>query len=391
MNSTPSPWVVITGGGTGGHIIPALTIAKAFQAAEPNVAVTYVGKTDSMDAHLAEQHGIPFEGVHFYGMPRPKNWENLKQWLTWGWALLTETNRWIARFGHHRPYWVFATGGYVSGPVLLAALVWKIPMVLHEPDARPGLVNRLLGRFATLVTVAFSKAIPALHTHRALITGNPLRPLVGTLNTDDARCQCFGGALLPDTLVLLVMGGSQGARTLNRATIEALPRLLSNEGVGGKHWAVILQTGAKDYEASLNFLATLTPPEGLHSWLDHPRFKIDAFIEEMPTVLAATNAAVCRSGSMTLAELAVAGIPALLVPYPYAAADHQAHNALAVAHAGAARVVSDSALTAEELLHHVATCFAIDECRQAMGRAALALGHPKATETLVTQLQALLP
>jgi UDP-N-acetylglucosamine--N-acetylmuramyl-(pentapeptide) pyrophosphoryl-undecaprenol N-acetylglucosamine transferase len=192
-------------------------------------------------------------------------------------------------------------------------------------------------------------------------------------------------------LVLLFMGGSQGARTLNRATIEALPRLLSNEGLGGKHWAVILQTGAKDYEASLEFLASLTPPEGLPSWLDHPRFKINAFIDNMPTVLAATDVAVCRSGSMTLAELAVAGIPALLVPYPYAAGDHQAHNALSVAHAGAARVIADSALTAEELLHHVTTCLAIDEYRQAMGRAALALGRPQATETLVTQLQALLP
>ena len=118
---------------------------------------------------------------------------------------------------------------------------------------------------------------------------------------------------------------------------------------------------------------------------------MQAFIDDMPTVLAASDVAVCRAGSMTLAELAVAGIPSLLVPYPYAAADHQTHNALALTHAGAAQLITDKALTPEALQHQLITCFAIDEHRSAMGRAALALGHPNATSTIVTQLQGLLP
>lgn len=395
MTNTTSPWVVVTGGGTGGHTMPALAVAKAFQATEPTVAVTYIGKSgstqSSMDATLAEQHGIEFEGVHFYGMPRPKNFDSLKQWLLWLWRLFAETWRWIGRFNQRKPCWVFATGGYVSGPVLLAALFWRIPIILHEPDARPGLVNRLLGRFAALVTVAFAEALPALHTHRGLVTGNPLRPTVGTMDKTEARNQCFGSNLPNDTLVLMVMGGSQGAHTLNKATIHALPALLSDEGVGGKRWAVILQTGAKDYEPSLEQLATLTPPQSVSSWLEHPRFKIQPFIDDMPTVLAASNVAICRAGSMTLSELAVAGLPSLLVPYPYAAANHQAHNALAFSQAGAAHVIADNAFTSKELLHELASCFAIDEQCAAMRRTALKLGHPNATETLVTQLQTLLP
>ncbi|MFN8615027.1 MAG: UDP-N-acetylglucosamine--N-acetylmuramyl-(pentapeptide) pyrophosphoryl-undecaprenol N-acetylglucosamine transferase [Vampirovibrionales bacterium] len=145
-------------------------------------------------------------------------------------------------------------------------------------------------------------------------------------------------------------------------------------------------SGRNDYEASLELIRSLQAPSGMDSWLQHPRLCIQPFLEQMPLVLAATDAAVCRAGSMTLAELAVAGIPALLVPYPYAAANHQAYNAVAVSQAGAAEVVADGALTSAVLCRYVQETFSVDEQRKAMGLAAKALGHPEATQAIVRQL-----
>lgn len=357
--------VVITGGGTGGHLYPALAVAEALQHDSDVSALLYIGNHGRKEATLVPQYGIRFEGLAFSGMPRGARLGI----LPWSWQLARAFGRARCLLKAFRPDVVFATGGYVTAPVLLAAMALGVPYVLHEPDAYPGLVNRVMARWAAQMTCAFGKARERLTTRQLHVTGNPLRSRIGQVPREEA----LGRLDLPFSLekpVLLVTGGSQGARRLNDALISALPALIETLG-----FQILHQTG----DALFDEVNAQCPP----AYREHPAYVPSAFIGDMASALALADVAVCRSGSMTLSEMYRGGIPTILAPYPYAAADHQRMNALASQEAGASVMVEDAAFTGDALTALLSELMREPTRLTAMRAAATRLAHPDATRDVV--------
>lgn len=369
--------IVITGGGTGGHIYPALAVAESLKA-DPEVdSILYIGNRTSLERELVPQAGFAFESIVFHGMPRKPGVALLK----WFWELGRAVGDAKALLIREKPDVVFGTGGYVSAPVLMAAKSLGIPYLIHEPDAHPGLVNRLMSRWADQVTAAFTESHAMLKGKRFTATGNPLRGKIHTLAGPDriAKAEALRQLDLPwpaDRPVLLVVGGSQGARSLNHAVIGALPVLIGEMG-----FRIIHQTGAKLYEEAM--------AEVPEAYRNHPDYCLRPFYPEMWQALAAADLAVCRAGSLTLSEMYLSGIPTVLVPYPFAAADHQRKNAMASVAAGASEMILDHDCTAERLVSVLKRLSGDPEKLNKMKAACRTLAHPEATDAITNAIKAL--
>jgi UDP-N-acetylglucosamine--N-acetylmuramyl-(pentapeptide) pyrophosphoryl-undecaprenol N-acetylglucosamine transferase len=367
--------LVVTGGGTGGHIYPALAVAEALKG-DPDVeAVTYLGKSGGLESEIVPQSGIAFEGIEFYGMPREKNLLLPFKLAAWGLKLRKAVHIAREKLKALQPDVVFGTGGYVSAPVLMAAKSLKIPYVLHEPDALPGLVNRLMAKDARIITTSFSEGAEQLK-HRpdqqVLVTGNPIRGAIGHLGKQEAL-QVLGLDWPADRPVLLVTGGSQGARRLNGAVVEVLPTLIHELGFSVAHL-----TGRKLYEETLDMLDLIAP--GMKT---DPHYWVQPYSANMAALLGLADLALCRAGSLSLSEMYVCGVPTILVPYPYAAADHQRKNAMASVRAGASVMIEDDQCKGGRLLQELRTLIRQPEKRLSMVEASRNLGHPNATAEII--------
>ncbi len=371
--------LVVTGGGTGGHIYPALAVAELMREDPAVASVTYIGKTGGLEHDLVPQHGIDFLGITFHGMPREKSPLLPFRLLVWLAKLEQAKRKARTYLSEVKPNVVFGTGGYVSAPVLMAAHDLKIPYVVHEPDANPGLVNRLMGKQAAVITTSFTEGAELLRqkpTQEVLVTGNPIRGNIGMLSRPEAQ-KLLGLDWPEDQKVLLVTGGSQGARRINQAVVEALPRLLDELGL-----AVIHITGKKLYEETLDALDTLDP-----TLKSHACYQVRPYSGEMAALLALADMALCRAGSLSLSEMYVCGVPTLLVPYPHAAADHQRKNAQASARAGASVMIEDAECSGESLIREISGLLKNSQRLMAMKSAAIGLGHPDATSQIVSCLK----
>jgi UDP-N-acetylglucosamine--N-acetylmuramyl-(pentapeptide) pyrophosphoryl-undecaprenol N-acetylglucosamine transferase len=354
--------IVVTGGGTGGHVFPALAVCDLLQ--QQGHPLLYVGHPDKTEARLVPQAGIPFEPLIFSGMPRRMGFA----FLRWGVSLLGAVMRSIQILRRFQADRVFATGGFVTAPVLIAAWLLKIPYAVHEPDAYPGLVNSVLSHGAALTTCGFERATQKLKGRRVLFTGNPLRGELGRLSREHA----WQHLDLPEGIstILTVMGGSQGAQAINICVLECLNRLLAQPDL-----FILHQVGEQHRETYHSAL-----PEALQC---HPRYRVMGFIDAMPEVLAVTTLVLCRAGALTLSELYRCGVPSILIPYPYAAQNHQTHNARASEQSGASLVMDESDLTPEFLLNQLEALLDDSERLFEMKQAALSLSKPRATEEIV--------
>jgi UDP-N-acetylglucosamine--N-acetylmuramyl-(pentapeptide) pyrophosphoryl-undecaprenol N-acetylglucosamine transferase len=350
--------VVIAGGGTGGHLFPGLALADALVAR--GVAVAFVGTAQGLEARAVPAAGYPLRllaGRQLRGGGPGRALAAL--------AATASGVRGATRLLRElRPRLVIGVGGYASVAVVLAAWPRRLPILLLEQNVVPGAANRLLGRIARRVCVGFAESAPFFPRGRALHTGNPLR--AGVLKA--------AGASRPEgtRLGLLVFGGSQGARQLNRATLEAL-RLL---GPAAARFTITHQTGTADLAevragyAALGLDASVVP-----------------FIDDMGAAYAAADLVLARAGAMTCAELMAIGLPAVLVPYPHAADDHQRRNAEVLAGAGAAELVLDRDLSGERLAATLGRFAAEPDRRTAMAARARALGRPDAAERVADECQ----
>jgi UDP-N-acetylglucosamine--N-acetylmuramyl-(pentapeptide) pyrophosphoryl-undecaprenol N-acetylglucosamine transferase len=263
---------------------------------------------------------------------------------------------------------IFSIGGYASGPTVLAGWARRVPCVLLEPNAIPGLTNRLLGRFATKICVGFPRTARFFPVHKAVCTGNPVRwNVLAPQASPHAHSAQF---------TLFVFGGSAGARRLN----QTLPQALALLSAKGESLRVIHQTGRADQSEVSATYARL----GV-------RAEVVPFIDNMREVYTAANLVVCRAGATTVAELTALGKPAILIPYPYAADDHQRANAEVLLQAGAACMILDAELTPERMSQEIRELL-VDRSRlEVMARAAAALGRPDATHAVVQECLACLP
>jgi UDP-N-acetylglucosamine--N-acetylmuramyl-(pentapeptide) pyrophosphoryl-undecaprenol N-acetylglucosamine transferase len=253
---------------------------------------------------------------------------------------------------------VLGTGGYASAGVMFAAALLRIPTVVHEANVVPGRVNRLLSRLCTRVALTYEASARFFDREKAVITGMPVRPDLLRADPKEARAR-YG--LREDLPTLLVCGGSGGAQTLNRAVIEALPRL------GDLQVQIVHQTGKTHYDAVMREVGE--PPTF---------YQPTAYVDDMPSLLAAGALIVCRGGSSTLAEVTAVGLPALVVPYPYAVADHQTQNAKALEEAGAAVLIPDRELSGARLADEVTALLGDPGRLERMRAASRGAGRPDA-------------
>lgn len=340
--------VAMAGGGTGGHIMPALAVASELQ--RRGHRPFFIGRQSGMEARLAPAAGFPIHWIEIGGLKRVGFSRTLKTLLQ-----VPASVRSAARvLKEQEARVVFSTGGYVAGPVALAGLARKLPLVLLEPNVVPGFTHRHLARFATRALIHFEETAAYFPPSRSVVTGVPVREEFFHLPARD-RADGY--------LSVLVTGGSQGSRTLNRAARESWP-LIGQQRLSVR---MVLQCGAAEHEALAR--------EFVHSGLEGA---VVPFIADMPAAFAQADLIVSRAGASTVAEIAAAGRPSILVPFPYAADDHQTANARVLAHAGAAVLIPDRELTGERLVGQLALFLAHPEKLDAMAHAVKQFARPDA-------------
>lgn len=323
------PKIFITGGGTGGHIYPAVAVAEALK---DDFKVYYVGNPRNLEFDIVRQKGYEFLPVSVQGMPRRATID-LIEWSAHLCLAIIKSVFYIIKY---RPDVVFGTGGYVSAPALMAAKLFRVPFVMHDCDANPGLVTRKLSPYAKSVSVAFECAKSVLKNKKCFVNGNPLRQEFKVLSKDEARKNLE----LDNKLTISFMGGSQGAKSINSAACEILRTLSKDFDV-----QIIFQTGKKKFEDVEDRLATFYP-----EYKEDKNIIIKPYFDDMVSVMKASDIAVSRAGSLSISELTASGVATIYVPYPYAAADHQRKNAHFMEEKGAGLYLEDSEVTAEKLL-----------------------------------------
>ncbi len=358
--------VIVTGGGTGGHIYPALAIAQGLKERAKDCEILYVGIRSGMEARLVPDAGFSFQGVSGQGLPRKISWEMLKT-AGKSFKALWETKEILRKF---KPDLVVGTGGYVSGPVVLTAALFGIPTLLHEQNALPGITNKILARFVKKVLVTFPESVAYFGlSGKIVLVGLPVRPEIGKVSRE-AGTGHFG--LKPDRPTLLVTGGSRGARSLNQAMVTVLERFGEWPEV-----QVIWATGKETYHETLKALK-----DRKVQW-ERPQWRVLEYLKDMPEAYAAADLCVSRAGAASLAELMVAGKASILIPYPLAAENHQEHNAQALVQAGAARLILDGELNGERLWQDVSHLLGERAKLETMARGARKLAQPEALAKIV--------
>ncbi len=318
--------VLLTGGGTGGHIYPALSVARCLRGDE----LLYVGTAAGPEARIVPAQGLPFQAVPSRKLSRRGAPHVLVAAMAVNaWGVLSAMGL-LRRF---RPDVVLGTGGFASAAVMMAAGLLRLPTVVHEANSVPGRANVLLSRFARRVALTYADTARYFPGEKTVVTGMPVREDLLTADPERARARY---TLCPDQPTLLVCGGSQGAESLNRAVLQALPEL------GRAGLQIVHQTGKDKYDGVVREVGT--PPPFYHPF---------AYEDDMPSLLAAGTLVLCRGGSSTLAEVTALGLPAIVVPLPTAVADHQTGNAQALVGAGAAVLVRDAELDGERLVREV--------------------------------------
>lgn len=299
--------VFITGGGTGGHIYPAIAVANALR--EAGCKIFYVGNPKNLEKEIAQKEGFDFLGVDISGMPRRADFGVFK----WMWKLFVATSKALGYILKYKPDMVFGTGGYVSAPALFASVLTKTPFATHDCDAAPGIVSKTVAPFAKFVSLAFEGSKNCVKSRKSVCFGNPIRKEFSQIDKIAAR----GELNLLNKPTLLVMGGSQGAKTLNKALIYTLEDLFKEFDI-----QIIHQTGRKNYDETLEMLEKIYP-----AYKENNNYILRPYFDRMFTPLIAADIAFTRAGSLSISELCAAGAASILVPYPYAAADHQRKNA----------------------------------------------------------------
>ncbi len=371
--------VLFAGGGTGGHLYPALALAAAMQAEDAATDVEFIGANRGVEARILPQQNVKHTLLPLQPIQRSQVWRN--------WKLFPSTIATVSGLGRlflrFRPQLVVGTGGYVSGPACMFAVLTSVPIAIQEQNSHPGFTTRMLSRWARQVHLGFpeaaSKLKPGKHTE-IVAAGNPIRPPDRSLDPTACRAR-FGIAASSD--VLLVVGGSQGSRAVNDALLGAIERVMRGElPAPPASFEILWATGPVHFESVQKRLADTGHPAWVHAF---------GYIEDMSEALAAGTFAVSRAGAMATAELLAWGIPMVLIPLPTAAADHQRFNARALQEAGAAVMVEETDLSPDRLwadIHGLAS----DRARHAkMVEAALLRARPDAARDIARKLLELVP
>ncbi len=365
--------LILTGGGTGGHVYPALAVADELKD-DPDVkAILYIGAKGHLEERLARERGLDFVGFQVSGLPRQVS----SKLISWPIEMAQAIGQCSTLFGRFKPTAVLGTGGYASAPPLTCAATSGIPYAVHEPDAHPGLVNRFYSKRAAVISCGMEAAKDKLVSKvgETVFNGNPVRKgFVNLLEKEKAARQLGLVSHLP---TLLVTGGSQGAQAINEAVFAMLPTLFSDVN----KMQVIHQVGEKNF---LEYKEQLP-----HEILTSARYCYRPYFEDLSLAYALSDLAVSRAGAMTISELCVTATPSIFIPYPHAAQNHQEHNARSLEAKGAATVILQQDLT-PGLLASTVKGLLFDREKLATMKSAIAqMGKPNAAADIAQLLKRL--
>ncbi len=357
---------LITGGGTGGHIYPALSIAAELKAQDPEAELLYVGTSTGREAKVVPDSGVPFAVIESGGVINLGLVDKLKG----GFRAMKGVGEAYGHIRRFKPDVVIGTGGFVSGPVLLAARLAGRPVVIQEQNAFPGVTNRLAARWAKAVFVPYEEARPHFPSGtRLVLLGNPVRPEVGQASREAGR-QALG--IGETDTVLVIMGGSGGARDFNEVAVQAVQRL-DEPGL-----RVVHLTGERYYEDVTRRYGSTAP-----------HVTVIPYAHNMPEIYAAADAGLFRSGALTLAEVQIRRLPSVLIPSPNVTHDHQEWNARTLEKRGAALVVREKGITPERLAEALTQILRDQPKRRQMAEALSRLAQPDAGARIAAEIIAI--
>lgn len=359
--------LIVSAGGTGGHIYPALAMIDALKKQEPESDILYVGSQRGLEKNIVPNRGIPFEELEIQGFRRKLSMDNVKTMI----LFMKAVNRAKKIITEFQPDVVVGMGGYVSGAVVYAAQRMGIPTVIHEQNSVVGLTNKFLARGVDKIGIAFEAAREQFPTQKVAFVGNPRAQEVVQIRS---RFEWQEYGLENGKPTVLIFGGSQGALKINQATIDAVTQFNQRD------YQVVFVTGQKRYDAVLAQLNTA------HTLIGN-NVIVKPYISNMPEVLPKVAAIVGRAGATSIAEITALGVPAILIPSPYVTADHQTKNAESLVKAGAAEMITEAELNANKLLQVVDNLMDDDVKRLEMERASKQLGVPDAADQLVDLLR----
>jgi UDP-N-acetylglucosamine--N-acetylmuramyl-(pentapeptide) pyrophosphoryl-undecaprenol N-acetylglucosamine transferase len=360
--------VLIVGGGTGGHIVPALAIGEALRHRNPQTELLFVGSNRGLEQETIAKAGFRLEEIGFRGFPR--GFHPFGQAAAAA-GMVRAVRRIRGLIDEFKPTVMVGTGGYVTVPGALAAKMARVPLVLQEQNSIPGKANRILSYFAAEIHIHFTEARRYFRQRGKLrLSGNPVRVRLpegrGLKTLQKYR-------LFPERKTVLLLGGSQGAHSLNQAFRAMLPHFRNDGSV-----QFVIQTGKTDYKEVL---------DGVRD--SGVRVVVKSYLHEIEELYGVTNLVVGRAGAMTISELSACGLPSILVPYPHAADDHQTANARALSDKGAAILVPDRELTGERLAGEIKKLLADQARLREMGRLAYALSRPDAARRIAESVERL--
>lgn len=363
MGETGVQTLMIAGGGTGGHIYPAIAIAREYLGRNQSRRVVFVGTERGLEKTIVPKAGFPLEFISVGGLKGKGGLDLLGSIARLPLGFI-QAFRLLSK---HRPNVVLGVGGYSSGPVLLAAVLRRVPTIVHEQNAFPGLTNRLLARFVKKVAVAFAEALPRMNRPDGVVTGNPVR----TEFLAAKRPPVTGNRQR-----LLIFGGSQGSRVLNDAMAGALLFLSRLKD----RLDIVHQTGPNELQKVQQAYRTSGA---------FPNARVVAYLDPIVDEIAAADLVVSRAGAMTIGELSAIGRPAIFVPFAAATNNHQELNARVVERAGGGIVITESELTPERLGHAIEQIISDPERTRRMGEAAGKLAAPEAAKKVVDSIESI--
>ena len=382
--------IVIAGGGTGGHIYPAIGIAQALQRLDASVDIAFIGGSDKLESTLVPRHGFRFLPISVAGFPRRLT----LQWLPTIWKVFHGLIQSLRYMKALKPDVVIGTGGYVSGPVLLAGLLCKIPIAIQEQNASVGLTNGILARWADVAYLAMESIRENnsfRRTTRIEITGNPIRPAIAAFPRGEETYRKFG--LHPERKTIFVMGGSQGAHAINETIVDALPHLIEY----ADQIQIVHQTGATEvekvqdaYDRTLasHRATNSTPIQDSKARIGGSGFLycVKPFFDTVEEIYSIADVMVCRAGGMTIAEVTACGIPAIFIPLPSQTGNNQVLNAQTIAEKGAAVVLEQGTFTVEVLVKNLTNMTLDGNTHERMVAASRALGKPNASNDIAESI-----
>jgi len=355
--------IMITGGGTAGHTSPAVAVIEELQSRDPRLALQWVGRRGAVEERVAELHSISFRALPVSGWPRRGIFKRI-------WVAIQLALALVLAFVHlrrFRPQAILAVGGYVSVPLTIVAQRLGIPTILHEQNRSMGLANRLLAKKASRILLSFEDTTGAYPKENAQVVGNPVRK---DFHNPPSKLEARERLDLDTkTPVIVITGGSQGARTINNAMAHIL------ETIQPRQAQFIWLAGRAGAEAARAIADKSDAPVRVH-----------AFVDNMADVCAASDLLISRAGASSTAEIAVLGRPSILIPYPAATDNHQEHNARAMESAGAAVVLLDAECTGDKILEILEGLLADPARLQVMADAAKTTAHPGAADAIAEEI-----